>query len=71
MASKISKIKSFFSYQDLTRNTRPIITMLIFAIPLFISAFVNSGMSLINSVVLRTTVGGDSVTAINQTGMVI
>ena len=67
MASKISKIKSFFSYQDLTRNTRPIITMLIFAIPLFISAFVNSGISLINSIVLRTTVGGDSVTAINQT----
>lgn len=67
MSTKLNKIKSFFSYQDLTRDSKPILTMLIFAIPLFVSAFVNNGMSLINSIVLKATVGGDSVTAINQT----
>lgn len=67
MSTRLNKIKNFFSYQDLTRDTKPIITMLLFAIPLFISAFANNGMSLINSIVLKTTVGGDSVTAINQT----
>ena len=67
MEKKTGRFKSIFGYQDLTRNTSPFVTMLIFMIPLLISGFVNNGMSLVNSIVLKNTVGGDSVTAINQT----
>ena len=67
MNKALAKIKQFFGYQDLTRDTRPIVTMILFAIPLVITAFANNGMSLLNSIVLKHTVGGDSVTAINQT----
>ena len=67
MEKKTSRFKSIFGYQDLTRNASPFVTMLIFMIPLLISGFVNNGMSLVNSIVLKNTVGGDSVTAINQT----
>lgn len=67
MKNGLAKFKSLFGFQDLTRNARPIKVMILFAIPLIITALINNGMSLINSMVLKETVGGDSVTAINQT----
>ncbi len=60
------KIKSFFGHQDLTKNS-PLKAMLLFAIPLVMTTLLVNGMNLVNSLVLKYTVGGDSVTAINQT----
>ena len=67
MSERLERIKSFFGYQDLTRDVRPMKAMILFAIPLIITALATNGMNLLNSVVLKYTVGGDSVTAINQT----
>ena len=67
MSTNLERIKQFFGYQDLTRSVRPLVAMLLFAIPLIITTFLSNGMTLINSLVLKETVGGDSVTAINQT----
>ncbi len=63
----INFIKKIFAFHDLT-NGRPFKVILIFAIPIFISSLLNNSLSLLNSLVLRSTVGGVGVTAINQTG---
>ena len=67
MTAGIAKIKNFFGYQDLTRESKPLKVMILFVIPLIIAALISNGMNLVNSIVLKNTVGGDSVTAINQT----
>jgi Na+-driven multidrug efflux pump len=59
--------KKLFGAQNLTIG-KPFKVILIFAIPLLLSNILSNSLSLINSLVLKSTVGGDSVTAINQTG---
>lgn len=60
-------IKAFFKPVDLTKGT-PWKVMLQFAIPILLSTILGNAFSLINALVLKVTVGGDSVTAINATG---
>lgn len=62
----IKAIKNFFKPIDLTKGS-PWKVILIFAIPILISTILNSAFSLINALVLKVNVGGDSVTAINST----
>lgn len=63
------KFKQIFQTQNLTTG---IIwkKLIIFAIPIFISSLLGNAFSLVNSLVLKTTVGGDAVTAINVTGSI-
>ncbi len=63
----MQRIKKLFLPMDLTKG-KPWKVILLFAIPILISTLLNNAFSLINSIVLKITVGGDSVTAINQTG---
>lgn len=58
--------KKMFGFIDLTKGS-PLKVMLIFSIPLIISTVLSSSLSLFNSQVLKYTVGGNSVTAMNQT----
>lgn len=44
--------------------------ILLFAIPILLSTVLSSAFSLINALVLKETVGGTSVTSINQTGSI-
>ncbi len=60
-------IKKLFKPIDLTKGT-PWKVIILFAIPILISTLLNNAFSLINSLVLKSTVGGNSVTAVNQTG---
>lgn len=62
-------IKNFFKPIDLTKG-KPWKVILLFAIPILLSTVLNSAFSLINALVLKETVGGTSVTAINQTGSI-
>ena len=60
---------NFFKQMDLTKG-KPWKVIVLFAIPILISSILSSAFSLINSLVLKTTVGGDSVTAISSTGSI-
>lgn len=62
-------LKKIFKPIDLTVGS-PWKVILLFAIPILLSTVLSSAFSLINALVLKTTVGGDSVTAINQTGSI-
>ena len=62
-------LKKLFKPIDLTTGN-PWKVILLFAIPILLSTILSSAFSLINALVLKTTVGGDSVTAINQTGSI-
>ncbi len=62
----LQAIQNFFKPIDLTKG-KPWKVILIFAIPILISTILNSAFSLINALVLKVNVGGDSVTAINST----
>lgn len=59
--------RKLFKPIDLTEGT-PWKVILLFAIPILISTILGNAFSLINALVLKYNVGGDSVTAINQTG---
>ena len=61
--------KKFFSRIDLTEG-RPWKVILLFSIPIFFTLILNNAFSLINALVLKTTVGGDSVTAVNSTSSI-
>ena len=63
----INGIKKLFKPVDLTIGS-PWKVMLFFAVPILLSTLLNNAFSLINALVLKSTVGGDSVTAINSTG---
>ena len=65
----MESIKKMFKRIDLTTG-KPWKVLLIFSIPILISLILNNAFSLINSLVLKTTVGGDSVSAINSTGSI-
>ena len=62
-------LKKIFKPIDLTVGS-PWKVILLFAIPILLSTVLSSAFSLINALVLKATVGGDSVTAINQTGSI-
>ncbi len=62
-------IKKIFKPIDLTKGT-PWKAIILFAIPIMISTILSNAFSLINSLILKTTVGGDSVTAMNSTGSI-
>lgn len=51
---------------DLT-SLKPIKAILLFSIPILLATLFSSAFSLINAIVLKYTVGGDSVTAVNAT----
>lgn len=65
-AIKENRLKKLFGYRDLTVGT-PIKVILLFAIPILFANLLTQGLNLCNSLVLKATVGGDSVTAMNQT----
>lgn len=65
----ISKIKKIFAFQDLT-NGRPFKTIILFGLPILISNLLGTSLSLINTLVLKSTVGSNSVVAMNQTGAI-
>ena len=60
---------NFFKQIDLTKG-KPWKVIMLFAVPIFLSLLLNNAFSLINSLVLKTTVGGNSVTAITSTGSI-
>lgn len=62
-------IRSIFKSIDLTEG-KPWKVILLFAIPILLSTLLNNAFSLINALVLKITVGGTSVTSINQTGSI-
>lgn len=62
-------IRRLFQPTDLTKGV-PWKVMLIFAIPILLSNLLGNAFSLINAMVLKITVGGSSVTAINQTASI-
>ena len=58
-----------FKQIDLTIG-KPWKVIIYLAIPILLSQILGNAFSLINALVLKTTVGGDSVTAINSTGSI-
>ena len=62
-------LKKIFSQIDLTSGS-PYKVLLFFTIPLLIYQLLSSSFSLVNSIVLKNTVGGDSVAAINATSSI-
>jgi len=65
----MNSIRSMFKRIDLTEG-KPWKVILLFAIPILFSLVLSSAFSLINALVLKTTVGGDSVSAVNSTGSI-
>lgn len=62
-------IKKIFNRVDLTEG-KPWKVILTFSIPIFFSLILSNAFSLINALVLKSTVGGDSVTAVNSTSSI-
>ena len=62
-------LKKIFKQVDLTVGN-PYKALVLFTIPLLLYQLLSSSFSLINSIVLKNTVGGDSVAAINSTSSI-
>lgn len=58
-----------FKQQDLTKG-KPYQKILVFAIPILISSLLGNAFSLINSLVLKFSIGGDAVTSISVTSSI-
>ena len=67
--SFLDKLRKIFAFQDLTKG-RPFKVILLFALPILISNILGSSIGLINTLVLKTTVGSTSVVAMNQTNSI-
>ena len=65
----LPSFKNIFKAMDLTRGSI-FKALFFFSFPMFLSSLVTSAFGLINSLVLKYTVGGDAVTAINVTGSI-
>ena len=65
----VPSFKNMFKTMDLTKGGI-FNALFFFSLPLFLSSLITSAFGLINSLVLKYTVGGDAVTAINVTGSV-
>lgn len=61
-----NKKANIFSNIDLV-SLKPIKAILLFSIPILLATLFSSAFSLINAIVLKYTVGGESVTAVNAT----
>lgn len=61
--------KNMFKTMDLTKGGI-FKALFFFSLPLFLSSVISSAFGLINSLVLKYTVGGNAVTAINVTGSI-
>lgn len=62
-------LRKIFAPLDLTQGT-PYKRLIRFAIPILLSTLLSNAFSLINALILKTTVGSDSVTAVNATGTI-
>ena len=62
-------LRKLTSRVDLTEG-KPWKVILLFSIPVFFSLILNNAFLLINALVLKVTVGGDSVTAVNSTASI-
>ncbi len=62
-------IRKIFAPVDLTQGT-PYKRLLLFAVPILLSTILSNAFSLINALILKTTVGGISVTSMNSTGSI-
>ena len=65
----VPSFKNMFKTMDLTKGSI-LKALLFFSLPLFFSSLITSAFGLINSLVLKHTVGGYAVTAINVTGSI-
>ena len=65
----VPSFKNMFKAMDLTKGNI-FKALFFFSLPLFLSSLITSAFGLINSLVLKYTVGGDAVTAINVTGSI-
>lgn len=65
----MNTLKKLFKPIDLTQG-KPWKVILLFAVPILLSTLLGNAFSLINALVLKVNVGGDSVTAINSTGTI-
>lgn len=65
----VPSFKNMFKAMDLTKGSI-FKALFFFSLPLFLSSLITSAFGLINSLVLKYTVGGDAVTAINVTGSI-
>ena len=65
----IPSFKNMFKTMDLTKGSI-FKALFFFSLPLFLSSLITSAFGLINSLVLKYTVGGDAVTSINVTGSI-
>ena len=57
--------KQMFGFMDLTKG-KPIVVILLFSVPLVISLILTQGLSLINSLVCKITLDGNTITSMNQ-----
>ena len=65
----VPSFKNMFKTMDLTKGGI-FNALFFFSLPLFLSSLITSAFGLINSLVLKYTVGGDAVTAINVTASI-
>lgn len=65
----VPSFKNMFKTMDLTKGSI-FKALFFFSLPLFFSSLITSAFGLINSLVLKYTVGGYAVTAINVTGSI-
>ena len=65
----VPSFKNMFKTMDLTKGSI-FKALFYFSLPLFLSSLITGAFGLINSLVLKYTVGGDAVTAINVTGSI-
>lgn len=59
-------LKEMFGFLDLTKG-KVYKVILLFALPLLLTTLLTNSLNLVNTMVLKNTVGGTSVTAMNQT----
>lgn len=65
----VPSFKNMFKTMDLTKGSI-LKALFFFSLPLFLSSLITSAFGLINSLVLKYTVGGYAVTSINVTGSI-
>lgn len=65
----VPSFRNMFKSMDLTKGSI-FKALFFFSLPLFLSSLISSAFGLINSLVLKYTIGGDAVTAINVTSSI-
>ena len=67
--ASVPSFRNMFKTMDLTKGSI-FKALFFFSLPLFLSSLISSAFGLFNSLVLKHTVGGDAVTAINVTASI-